>query len=177
MRVRHLVAGSLLGLLLPISATALSYTISALHDGLQETPPVATPGTGSLTGTYDDVTNLLTWSGSFSDLIGTTTDAHFHGPAAVGVGPAAVTVATNAGSGDVFPIGVTSGIFSGDATITDLQEADLLAGLWYHNIHSSFRPGGEIRGQVSAEVVPEPSTLGLIAFGLVGLVLARRHAA
>jgi CHRD domain len=156
------------------NANATSYTVTAILDGLQETPPVVTTGTGTLTGTYDDVTNFLSWSGSFSLLIGTTTDAHFHGPAAVGVGPAPIQVATNAGSGDIFPIGVTSGSFSGTATITETQETQLLGSLWYHNIHSTFRPGGEIRGQVYA-VAPEPPVIGLLAMGLMGLVFAGRR--
>jgi hypothetical protein len=147
-------------------AGATTYNVVADLDGAQETPPVATPGTGTLTGTYDDVTNVITWSGTFSDLIGTTTDAHFHGPAAPG-GPAGVLVAITAvGGGDVFPLGVTSGSYSGTATLSDLNETRLLDGLIYINIHSTFRTGGEIRGQLYATVVPEPGTLAPLALGL-----------
>ena len=143
-------------------------------DGLQETPPVATPAVGHASIMYDDVSNLLTWSGTFSGLIGTTTDAHFHGPAAPGVGPAGVLVPmTFAGGGDVFPLSVTAGAFSGTATLSALNETRLLADLLYINIHSTFRPGGEIRGQVT--VVPEPRTLVLAALGL-GALAARRRA-
>jgi hypothetical protein len=33
--------------------------------------------------------------------------------------------------------------------LTDLQESQLLSGLWYLNIHSQVLPGGEIRGQIT----------------------------
>lgn len=166
---------SIAALLLASSAGATSFTIVASIDGTQETPPVVTPGTGSMTGTYDDVSNLLTWSGSFSSLTGTTTDAHFHGPAAVG-SPAGIAIHITAlGGGDIFPLGVTSGAFSGTATITDLQESQLISGLWYVNIHTSFRSGGEIRGQIYATVVPEPSTVALLGLGLIALARIHRR--
>ena len=50
-------------------------------------------------------------------------------------------------------------------------------GLAYINIHSTLNPGGEIRGQVLARAVPEPSTLGLLGAGLLGLAFARRKKA
>jgi hypothetical protein len=34
-------------------------------------------------------------------------------------------------------------------TLTDAQAADLLAGRYYVNIHSSSHPSGEIRGQIT----------------------------
>lgn len=38
--------------------------------------------------------------------------------------------------------------FEGQATLTDAQAADMMAGLWYVNIHTTRYPGGEIRGQL-----------------------------
>jgi hypothetical protein len=166
------------GLLWVSSAGATMYSVVASLDGAQETPPVITLGTGSQTGTYDDVSNILTWSGSFSGLTAGTTDAHFHGPAAVGVGPAGVLVPiTAAGGGDIFPLAVTSGLYSGTATLSALNETRLLSGLIYVNIHTTFRPGGEIRGQLFATAIPEPGALGMLALGLAGLARAMRRPA
>ena len=163
----------LLSLLLASTANATSFTLTAVIDGLQV--PTASLGTGTLMGTYNDVTNALTWSGSFSGLGSNTTAAHFHGPAAPGVN-AGIQVSMTGGS-NVFPLAVTSGSFSGSATITDAQEADLLANLWYTNIHTTVFPAGEIRGQVLAVPVPEPPVLGLLALGLAGLVWTGRRRA
>ena len=73
--------------------------------------------------------------------------------------------------------GVTVGIGTanpavGSATISASQETDLLAGLWYVNVHSTAFGGGEIRGQV---LVPEPGMLGLVAVGVLALVVRSRR--
>lgn len=156
-----LAAGLLL--LAPLASRAAIIPLAASLDGLQETPPVATPGYGSATLTFDTVSKLLSWNITYAALIGTITAAHFHGPAAPGVA-AGVTVG----------IGALPSPMIGSATLTAGQETELLAGLWYINIHSTYKPGGEIRGQVT--VVPEPGTLALVGLGLAALARARRRA-
>jgi hypothetical protein len=140
---------------------------SILLDGLQETPPVATPGFGSATATLDTDTGQFDLTGSFSGLIGTSNNAHVHGPAAVGVGPAGVLF------GITFDIGVTSGNFSFSGVISPAHQATILDGLAYINIHSTFRPGGEIRGQIPR--VPEPGSVALAGIGLVSAGAMRRR--
>ncbi len=81
----------------------------------------------------------------------------------------------NAGAGTGSPgIGVAGPPAVGNAIITASQENDLLAGLLYVNLHTTAFSGGEIRGQVT--VVPEPTTLTLLALGL-GLVAVGRRSA
>ncbi len=146
-------------------ATAAIHNLTAFLDGAQETPPVATTGTGSATMTLDDVTNMFTLTGTFSDLIGTTTNAHVHGPSPLG-GPG-----VGVQFGITYTPGVTSGSISFNGVITPAQTQMILDGLTYINIHTSFRSGGEIRGQI----LPEPATACSLLGGLLALTGVRRR--
>jgi hypothetical protein len=57
--------------------------------------------------------------------------------------------ATGTNGGVVFPLStLTSPISYTSAPLTTEQEADLMANLYYVNLHSPSFPGGEIRGQL-----------------------------
>jgi len=106
-----------------------------------EVPPNASKGTGELTATYDTASKKLSWKGTYSDLTGPATAAHFHG---------ATPPSPPAGNGAVvIPAPAPSSPFQGSATLSEEQAADLLAGKWYFNIHTAANKGGEIRGQVT----------------------------
>ena len=107
--------------------------------GAQEVPPVTTGGGGTIDTTFDKMTNVLTWTVTYSGLSGPVTAAHFHGPAAAGA---------NAGVAVPFTGDLSSPI-RGKATLTAAQVADLTAGRWYVNLHTAKNPGGEIRGQLT----------------------------
>jgi hypothetical protein len=166
-------------------------------DGAQENPPVPTPGTGVGTLTYDPVTQMLTVDMSYSGLVAPTTDAHIHGGATSTTTNASVAIGFTGAGG--FVTGSTSGTYnhtfdlSQAATYTAgyitasggtvAQARDrLLAGfqngvandedVFYFNIHTSFRPGGEIRGNIVP--IPEPGTALALGSGLTLLAARRR---
>ena len=125
--------------------------------GSNQVPPNQTTGTGALTATYDSTTKRLSWGGSYSGLSGPPTAAHIHGPAAAGTNARLVFwISENIGqcsqgecrsNSDNKAPPLTSP-FQGSATLTDAQAADLMAGLYYVNIHTDAHPRGEIRGQL-----------------------------
>jgi hypothetical protein len=136
-------------------------------DGPSEIPPNASPGTGFATLDWDEVAQTFTIDVSFSGLIGNTTVAHIHGPTAV---PFDLTagVATTTPTFPGFPAGVTAGTYNATFDLTDpaTYNGSFLAGAGggtpagaaaalfnaivegraYLNLHSTFAPGGEIRG-------------------------------
>ncbi len=157
------VASILLVLSISIPAAAAIIQLEATLDGAQANAGAGTgsPGTGMATMTFETATNLFSWNITWQNLISPAVAAHFHGPAL-----------PNQNAGVQVPIGTVLPAI-GNAVLGAGQAADLLAGLWYINVHTPFNFGGEIRGQV--RVVPEPGTLALLGIGLFGMVLARRR--
>jgi len=134
---------------------------------------------------YDDATNLLTlnfgWGSAngFADLSGNASAGHIHGPTAAGGAAsftqnAGVAYGLNALAG--WTASQTSGGFSGAVTLTEAHEANLLAGQFYVNVHTSANGAGEIRGNL-VRGVPEPGAAALLVLGALGGVAARRRAA
>jgi len=113
-------------------------------DGFQENSPVSTPATGTGTATFDAATRELSWHIEFQGLLAPENAAHFHGPA----GPCA-----NASPIIHLPLGSPK---VGSQILTEQQAADLMAGLWYVNVHSTMHSGGEIRGRVAPLPLDDP---------------------
>ena len=153
-------------------------------------PGSVTGGTGGEIGsgiTYDDITNLLDltnvgWGSSqgFTDLTSSVTNSHLHGSTANANGngftqTAGVLVNLTRSSN-----AVSSGVFTNPLVDLDTffgvnaetKEAELLAGKWYINIHTSNNGGGEMRGFLT---VPEPTSIGLLGLGTCVLGLIRRR--
>ena len=140
---------------------------SATLDGLQEVPPNASPGTGSINGTLDDVTgSVVVTFGVFANLTAPAVAAHIHGlaPPGTNAGVLIPLTATNA----------TSGTLTGSGVLSAPNVTGMLAGLTYANVHTNNFPGGEIRGQISVQPIPEPASILAVTAGL-GLAALRRR--
>lgn len=114
--------------------------------GAQEVPAVTTSGNGTAEISYDPtmkmITYKITWQlGSSS---ATTTNMHFHGS---DNGSDAVSSGVAIGITGFAP-GSTGTLSGTTIALTDVQEAQLLAGKWYVNIHSSTVGSGELRGNI-----------------------------
>lgn len=131
----------------------------------QEVPPNGSPNaTGAGVFKIDTTANTLSYYIVVGGLSAAETAAHIHGAANPGV---------NAGVLQPLAVGtVKTGVWN----YAQAQEADILAGRMYVNVHTTAFPGGEVRGQIvthvadldSAQEVPaNPSTAR--GFGLITL--------
>ena len=123
-----------------ISARA-DTVFSGKFSGTQALPPNASKAVGSATVVLNDTETRITISLDFSGLGSNQTAAHIHGPARPGgIAP----ILFNLGSQ-----GTTNGsLESLSAAVSPRQVAQLKAGLWYFDIHSTKLFGGEIRAQI-----------------------------
>ncbi|QOJ00125.1 MAG: CHRD domain-containing protein [Phycisphaeraceae bacterium] len=107
-----------------------------LLSGLQEVPSNQSRARGCGVFEVNTETNVMRYRIVYWDLGSTETAAHIHGVADPGV---------NAGVVHALPAGRLK---VGAWSFSEAQEAAILAGRTYVNIHSSTFPGGEIRGQI-----------------------------
>jgi CHRD domain-containing protein/PEP-CTERM motif-containing protein len=150
---------------LTVAQAQTTYTVSL--SGAQEVPANASPGTGSGTLTLN-LDNTLSYNISYSGLSSDFTASHIHFPAPPGVEANPVFPLNN------MAIDTRSGTLSGATAALDPTQLSYLNDqLMYVNIHSITLGGGEIRGQI----VPEPSTLALIALGAGALFWRLRRKA
>jgi hypothetical protein len=167
-----LVTGALL-LIGTRMASAVTLTFEANFDGLQVSPPNASPAFGFGELTLDTVTgNVNVVTGTYQDLLGGASAVSLNGLASPG---------TNAVS--LIPLtldtpGAATGTFSGGGTLSGPNSLGMQAGDTYLLIRSSVFPGGEIRGQLFPLPVPEPASIVLtILGGLAMAACARRRRA
>lgn len=126
--------------------TAPTDTIFVFHlSGDQEVPAVVTPERGGCMGRFDSAASALTLVCTHD--VNLPTLMHVHRAAA-------------GANGDVvFDMGEPeSPVIATWSGMTPANVADLLAGNFYINVHSSGRPGGAVRGQIL------PRTVDTVAF-------------
>jgi hypothetical protein len=151
------------------------YTAVVTLSGANERPtPNASPATGSALITIDTDANTLTYSVTYSGLNngggGTAIAGHIHG-----------FVDETTAAGVVHGFGTLTSPINGVWNYAEGQEANILNGLTYVNIHSTTYTGGEIRGQIHPVAsTPSMSQWGLVALGLSlalagGILVVRRR--
>jgi hypothetical protein len=172
---RVYVVVALLGVLFFAQTLRADSVFTATLNGAQE--PTASTATGFGTVILDTAQTMITVDESWTGLIGgPATASHIHCCAIPGVNAPVL-----------FPFAGVPNATSGSIpeqtfAITAAQVVELEAGLMYMNIHDAVFPGGEIRGQLVAATTPEPASLGLLALGLLVMLICaprmrRSHAA
>jgi hypothetical protein len=167
-----------LSLVLALSAGSVQaqpgHLFQALLTGYEEVPSLSSPAGGRIRMWVASDSSSVAWELSYSGIPTAVTQAHIHFGAMAVNGGISVFLCTNLGNG---PAGTqacpASGTLSGTFVAGDVigpaaqgiaagQYDELLAalraGYTYANVHSTERPGGEIRGQLSAPGLrPMPS--------------------
>jgi len=160
MRLVRILSCLFLLAIVPVSGAHAASSWVATLLGANEAPtPVVTPATGQFSGTLNDTNDNMTFTLTYSGLVGTMTQSHIHRGAVGVAGPIIYWLANGNvpspinGCTDPTPLGGGCGFIGTD--VTDLQAGNL-----YANLHSTFAPGGEIRGQITSAVPTQQSTWG-----------------
>lgn len=138
--MRHWIATIAL-LTLGSSPAAAQITLKVCLDGGQVLPPVATNGYGQASVLADQVMNVVTVGGGFTNLSSNVVSADL-----------VLGTAGSNGTTVLMPlmtIGATDGVFSGQMAMSQTDVGHVYWGRSYIIIRTAAHPNGEIRGQVA----------------------------
>ena len=150
-RVLGMLSLALSASLIAVPAGATIYNLQTNLAGAQEIPSNASGGSASISGVYNDETNVLLYSVTYRlDSVSTVlTAAHLHGPATTSqTAPPLVDLDFSRATG-------TNSFFNGSVVLDNTEEGYLKAARLYINLHSDQFPNGELRGQLSPQAATE----------------------
>lgn len=157
----------------PLSVAAEEMKFMAELTGASQVPPVDSEAIGLADVIVDTEAMSVTWMIAHDGLSGPPVAGHFHGPATpaeiappvidLGGGAYGATLDSEKSENE----NVVENGTEGSAELTVEQLADLQAGRYYINIHTTQHPDGEIRGQV-VEGEADRKTLGAMQGGTAG---------
>ena len=142
--------------------------LGAALSGYQEVPALSTTGNAEFRARINRDDTEIEWGLSYADLEGEITQSHIHFNARALNGPVVVFFCTNLGNGPAGtqPCPPAPATIEGTITAADVGAgaagvgleagnlAELIdairAGATYVNVHTTLRPGGEVRGQIGA---------------------------
>ena len=142
--------------------------LGARLSGYQEVPALSTTGNAEFAARIFRDESQIDWKMSYADLEGDITQSHIHFNARALNGPIVVFLCTNLGNGPAgtqtcppAPATIEGTITAADvgagAAAVGLEAGNLAelidairAGATYVNVHTTLRPGGEVRGQIGA---------------------------
>jgi hypothetical protein len=139
-RTYLILAAFALGTAIPrtvLAKTSRQFTFFAVLNGGQVIPPTTSNAMGVGFLTFDESTKRVCYSITYSQLVGTETEAHLH---------AGQSGQTNAVLYDLMPLGTPKVNCLGP--IKPNEEKLLKLGRMYIQIHTDVFVAGEIRGQV-----------------------------
>jgi CHRD domain len=149
--------------------------LGARLSGYQEVPALSTTGNARFEARINRDETEVEWKLSYADFEGDVTQSHIHFNARALNGPIVVFFCTNLNNGPTNPDGTqiaqecpdspatiegrfTAADVLGGAAGVGLEAGNLAelidairAGATYVNVHSTLRPGGEVRGQIGAD--------------------------
>jgi|GEM_PF-263602 len=127
----------------PVAAMQVGGSLTAASE---RPAPNASIATGTMTGTYDPNSKLLSYTITFAGLTGNASAGHLHFGDAKHTGNVTLPFASVPAA--------TSGSITGTAILTQTQADSLTMGHIYANIHTANNPNGEIRANLITSTSP-----------------------